>query len=108
MYERALINPRTKASFKDKVDLWSVGATFFHVATGRLPFQPFDKRNDRQKMYFIHSSHTHKHTQVDAHFNYRFEILSMKGENVIMGWQRERGGAIDFRTELPNDIILSE
>ncbi len=50
MYER-VVNPRARAEFLDKVDLWSVGATFFHVATGRLPFKPFLKRNDRQTMY---------------------------------------------------------
>ena len=54
MYERALINPRMKAAFKDKVDLWSVGATFFHVATGRLPYSPYAKRNDRTKMLGTH------------------------------------------------------
>ena len=34
-----------------QVDLWSVGATFFHAATGRLPFQPFRKRDDKKLMY---------------------------------------------------------
>ena len=33
-----------------QVDLWSVGATFFHAATGRLPFQPYRKRDDRALM----------------------------------------------------------
>lgn len=33
-----------------QVDLWSVGATFFHAATGRLPFQPFRKRDDKKLM----------------------------------------------------------
>jgi len=50
MYERALVNPQKKKDFSAKVDLWSVGATFFHAATGRLPFQPFRKRDDRQLM----------------------------------------------------------
>lgn len=34
-----------------QVDLWSVGATFFHAATGRLPFQPFRKRDDKGLMW---------------------------------------------------------
>ena len=50
MYERALVNPYAKNAFPAKVDLWSVGATFFHAATGRLPFQPFKKRDDRALM----------------------------------------------------------
>ena len=50
MYERALINPRAQREFVDKVDLWSVGATLFHIATGRLPFQPYRKRNDNHTM----------------------------------------------------------
>ena len=50
MYERALVNPNAKNEFAAKVDLWSVGATFFHAATGRLPFQPFKKREDRTLM----------------------------------------------------------
>ena len=50
MYERALVNTRVKHDFPAKVDLWSVGATFFHAATGRLPFQPYKKRDDRHLM----------------------------------------------------------
>ena len=50
MYERALVNPHCKHKFTAKVDLWSVGATFFHAATGRLPFQPYKKREDRHLM----------------------------------------------------------
>ena len=50
MYKRALVNPRVGTQFWDKVDLWSVGATFFHVATGRLPFQPYLKRQDNITM----------------------------------------------------------
>lgn len=50
MYERALIDYRSKEEFQDRVDLWSLGATFFHLATGRLPFRPFKKRQDRATM----------------------------------------------------------
>jgi TANK-binding kinase 1 len=86
MYERALIDPRSQEEFRDKVDLWSVGATFFHLATGRLPFQPFEKRRDRATM---------------------LKITTEKSKGVILGWQTEHGGKIFYSKDLPPDIRLS-
>ena len=34
-----------------KVDLWSIGVTFYHIATGQLPFRPYGGRQNRDTMY---------------------------------------------------------
>lgn len=50
MYERAVLRAPDRKQFTSKVDLWSLGVTFFHVATGQLPFKPFGGRKNRIKM----------------------------------------------------------
>ncbi|CAI8017084.1 Serine/threonine-protein kinase TBK1, partial [Geodia barretti] len=87
MYERALVNPSKRHKFFAQVDLWSVGATFFHAATGRLPFQPFRKRDDKKLMY---------------------HMISSKQPGVISGWQLEPSGDIIYSETLPSDTIISE
>jgi TANK-binding kinase 1 len=87
MYERALVNPSKRHQFSAQVDLWSVGATFFHAATGRLPFQPFRKRDDKKLMY---------------------HMISSKQPGVISGWQLEPSGDIIYSNTLPNDTIISD
>lgn len=87
MYERALVNPTKRHQFSAQVDLWSVGATFFHAATGRLPFQPFRKRDDKKLMY---------------------HMISSKKSGVISGWQLEPNGDILYSETLPNDTIISD
>ncbi|XP_019854889.1 PREDICTED: serine/threonine-protein kinase TBK1-like [Amphimedon queenslandica] len=87
MYERALINYRSKEEFLDKVDLWSLGATFFHLATGRLPFRPYRKRQDRGTM---------------------FKIINEKKTGIILGWQQEYNAPIYYSDRLPPDIVISQ
>lgn len=50
MYERAVLKLPNSQSFDAKVDLWSLGVTFYHTATGQLPFQPYGGRTNRHTM----------------------------------------------------------
>ncbi|XP_052285627.1 serine/threonine-protein kinase TBK1-like isoform X1 [Dreissena polymorpha] len=86
MYEKALLRAPDKKHFTSKVDLWSLGVTFFHVATGELPFKPFGGRNNREKM---------------------FEITTRKESGVIMGVQHIEMGPIQWSKELPGYCRLS-
>ncbi|CAB1346318.1 unnamed protein product, partial [Coregonus sp. 'balchen'] len=42
MYERAVLRKEHQKKYGATVDLWSIGVTFFHAATGSLPFRPFE------------------------------------------------------------------
>ena len=46
MYERAVLRKPVGKTFGATVDLWSIGVTLYHVATGNLPFRPFGGRRD--------------------------------------------------------------
>ncbi|XP_053391289.1 serine/threonine-protein kinase TBK1-like, partial [Mercenaria mercenaria] len=87
MYERAVLRTPDRRQFTSKVDLWSMGVTFFHVATGQLPFKPYGGRRNRQKM---------------------FEITRHKESGVIMGVQHTEGGNIEWSKELPKTCRLSD
>ncbi|CAG5089731.1 Oidioi.mRNA.OKI2018_I69.PAR.g12329.t1.cds [Oikopleura dioica] len=42
MYQRAVLQNRQASGWDATVDLWSLAVTFYHAATGQLPFRPFN------------------------------------------------------------------
>lgn len=80
MYERAVLRRPAGKSFGATVDLWSIGVTLYHVATGNLPFRPFGGRKNKETMYYI---------------------TTRKASGVISGTQTTENGHIDWCKELP-------
>ncbi|XP_077458567.1 inhibitor of nuclear factor kappa-B kinase subunit epsilon isoform X2 [Stigmatopora argus] len=88
MYERVMLRKPQQKSYGVSVDLWSVGVTFYHTATGSLPFMPFrGPRKDKQTMY---------------------KITTEKPAGAICGLQRVANGPIEWSTYLPDSCQLSQ
>ncbi|KPI94496.1 Inhibitor of nuclear factor kappa-B kinase subunit epsilon [Papilio xuthus] len=86
MYERAVLRKPVGKSFGATVDLWSIGVTLYHVATGQLPFRPYGGRRNKETMFFI---------------------TTKKASGVISGTQTTDNGPIDWSRELPSHCQLS-
>lgn len=86
MYERAVLRKPVGKTFGATVDLWSIGVTLFHVATGNLPFRPFGGRRNKETMYYI---------------------TTKKASGVISGVQTSDNGPIQWSRELPSTCLLS-
>ena len=86
MYERAVLRKPVGKTFGATVDLWSIGVTLYHVATGSLPFRPFGGRRNKETMYYI---------------------TTKKASGVISGVQTSENGPIQWNRELPNTCLLS-
>ncbi|XP_063096029.1 inhibitor of nuclear factor kappa-B kinase subunit epsilon isoform X3 [Cavia porcellus] len=87
IYERAVLHKPQQKAFGVSVDLWSIGVTLYHAATGSLPFVPFGgPRRNKEIMY---------------------RITTEKPAGAIAGAQRRENGPLEWSYSLPVTCQLS-
>ncbi|XP_078532253.1 serine/threonine-protein kinase TBK1 [Lissotriton helveticus] len=87
MYERAVLRKDHQKKYGATVDLWSIGVTFYHAATGSLPFRPFEgPRRNKEMMY---------------------QIITGKPSGAISGLQKAENGPIEWSRDMPASCSLS-
>ncbi|XP_021360517.1 serine/threonine-protein kinase TBK1-like isoform X3 [Mizuhopecten yessoensis] len=86
MYRKAFIDNSYCQVFDISADIWSLGVTLYHAATGQTPFNAYGGRSDKAKTY---------------------EIYSNKAQGVISGQQEVSEGPIVWSRDLPNTCKLS-
>ncbi|KAM6166819.1 inhibitor of nuclear factor kappa-B kinase subunit epsilon isoform 1-T2 [Erethizon dorsatum] len=87
IYERAVLHKPQQKAFGVTVDLWSIGVTLYHAATGSLPFVPFGgPRRNKEIMY---------------------RITTEKPAGAIAGAQRRENGPLEWSYSLPVTCQLS-
>ncbi|XP_044278962.1 serine/threonine-protein kinase TBK1 isoform X2 [Varanus komodoensis] len=88
MYERAVLRKEHQKKYGATVDLWSIGVTFYHAATGSLPFRPFEgPRRNKEVMY---------------------KIITGKPSGAISGVQKAENGPIEWSRDMPVSCSLSK
>ncbi|XP_073228812.1 serine/threonine-protein kinase TBK1-like [Porites lutea] len=87
LYERGVLRKHGNKAFSATVDLWSIGVTFYHIATGQLPFRPYGGRQNRDTMHII---------------------TSKKKSGIISGVQKSEGDNIEWSDKLPEHTRLSQ
>ncbi|KAG1949472.1 inhibitor of nuclear factor kappa-B kinase subunit epsilon [Pimephales promelas] len=88
MYERAVLRKPQQKTYGVSVDLWSIGVTFYHAASGSLPFIPFGGPRKNKKIMY--------------------KITTEKPEGAIAGVQKVEDGPIEWSYQLPQSCLLSE
>lgn len=86
LYARAVLRKPAAKSFSAKVDLWSIGVTLFHIATGSLPFRPFGGRKNKEMMH---------------------RITTEKQKGIISGIQHFENSDVEWNAHLPKTCLLS-